>query len=65
MMGSAGGVYGARRTVNRENIKTGGKVQERGDKNVRAGGRSVDFEKGCYYFFFVVSFRSVFGSIFG
>ena len=45
MTGSAGGVYGARRTVSLKNTKIRGEDLEGGDKQIGAGRKWVDFEK--------------------
>ena len=58
MTGSAGVVYGARRTVSLNILKTGGKVRKGGDTKVGADGRWADLEK-------VWLFRIMFGMIFG
>ena len=45
MMGSAGGVYGARRTVAVKFISTGGKAWKGGDTKFELTERWADFEK--------------------
>ena len=56
MMGSAGGVYGARRTVNRKNIKSSGLVQKGVIRRFELTERWADFEKGCFFASFLDRF---------
>ena len=56
MTGSAGGVYGARRTASLKNTKFWGEVWKGGDKTAGADGKWTDFENNEKQTGFFVSF---------